>query len=1011
MKSMYKILSILTLILLSCSRGAMAQDTTYIAVGSAIPYTVPATLYGTAVYFELAGGSGGPGLNSRGGYGGRVSGWLTVTPGQVLNVWVGRAGNPYAPCCGFAGADAIGGTPDGGFGTNGNAGAGGGSSSISFSPYTAADRMVVGGGGGGGGYNPGSVAADDDRGGDGGYDGENGYAIGGNGLYGGNGGSTTLLTGGSAGTYLLGSSAIAGGFWSGGKGDKSALNSAGGGGGGGYYGGGGGSQSGGGGGSSYYDPANTYAVIENPAYNTPGMNPIPGFSMRGWVEICAPPPPTGTISGPSMCVGDTATFLTTCYPGGVWSSSATGVATVGTNGFVTAVTNGITTLTYVYTIKCGTQTATFPLVVNALPSAITGGSSVCMGDALSLSDATLGGTWSSGTTSVGTISTGTGVFTPASTGVTMVTYTSPLGCINTTAITVPPTPPLPTVPAGGCVGLTATLTDAMPGGKWFSYTPVVADVDSISGLLTTYRSGATIITYTMPTGCFSTVVFPTYDSAMPIYGDPTLCEASVTVLYEAASFGVWSSDALGVATVSSGVVTGVSGGTVNIDYTVPGCPAKVHPMIINPLPATITGSTSICIGVAGALYDASAGGTWASNDTTLAVIDQYTGVIVTGDSASVHLGAPVTISYTLPTSCMITSVVYVNQPPTPISGIDSVCQGSSVVLVDAVHGGTWSSTDIAKVPVDAITGVVTGVAAGTATISYNMPNGCYQLMPFRVLPPIPAFVNVVSTKGTDICEGTADTFIAYPTNGGFPTYKWKKFLTYYSDTTDTFSLTPIHGDVIYCEMVTHGICSVKDTVYDTVAINVWPDVAPTVVISLLGASDSAHYLGEEFTLFSNVTNGGPGPTYQWFKNGVAIPGATHSSYAATIYHNDTFSLQVIGNPPCDASMIYLSGSNSIVLYGDQLGVNPLTGNNTLFLFPNPNNGSFVLSGKMSNTSAKDITYEVSNMLGQVVYTGKAAPQNGMIKEQITINDLSAGSYLLRVNSENGNEVFHFVVSK
>jgi hypothetical protein len=1013
MKSMYKILTFLSFLLLGAGSGANAQVAIYSVIGT-YSYTVPPSV--SSVSFDVWGGAGGSGQYSRGGCGGRVQGWLNVTPGQVLSVQVGREGSNGVACCGVILFDYLGGIPDGGTGTNGYAGGGGASSDIRVGPYGLSDRVVVGGAGGGGAQSGNSAPGatiDYDRGGDGGGPvAEPGWIN--NGPFGGGGGDNVGMTGGAPGAFLVGSTALPGTFPNGGQGDKSVATSSGGGGGGGYYGGGGGSMSGGGGGTSYYDVATTFLVSETPGHNCVGTNTY--VSRRGMVEICAPPNPVGTMTGPQVCVGNTVTYTTTSPAGGVWSSSNPAVATVGTAGDVTGNGGGTTILSYVYTIPCGSSTAIMTITVNPTPAIITGGNTICMGNTLTLSDSTLGGTWSSSVPATGTIDPGTGVFTPVALGATTITYTSLLGCVRTTTVTVPLTPPVPIIPPGACIGYPVTISDAVPGGTWTSLVTVVADIDTFTGVLTAYTGGSTIITYTLPSGCFSDTLIPTFREPLPISGSTSaICEGSITLLSELVGFGSWSSSVPTIASASTGgggtsVITGVSAGIADISYTVPGCPPAIYPMLVNPLPAPIAGSTSLCVGVAGTLFDASAGGSWFSADTTLGVVNISTGVIISGDSASLHLGDSVEITYVLPTGCLTTSYVYVNDPPGPIFGIDSVCQGSSVTLSDGIPGGTWSSTSIATAPVIATTGVVFGLSPGTVTISYNMPNGCYQSLPFRVLTPIPAFVNIVSSGGTDICEGTIDTFIAYPTNAGIPSYTWKRFLT---DTayTDTFIYMPTHGDVIYAQMVVHGVCAVSDTVYDTVAINVWPNVAPIVTISLLGGTDSAHYLGDVITMYSNVTWGGPGPVYQWFKNGSPIPGATNSSYAATIYNNDTFSLQVIGNPPCDPTMVYLGTSGSIILYGDQLGVDPLSKGNALSLFPNPNNGSFVLSGKVGSSSVNDITYEVSNMLGQVVYTGKAIPQNGMVREQITIKGLASGSYLLRANSNNGSEVFHFVIGK
>jgi hypothetical protein len=996
-------IAIFAILLLVGSPSGYAQVTTFSVVGTWM-YTVPAGT--TYVNVDMAGSVGGDGRYSRGGYGGRVQCQLTVTPGQILYVTVGRAGLNGVACCGFSGFTYPGGIPYGGLGTNGYAGSGGGYSAISTGTALT-DRIIVAGAGGGGAYSGASapgVTVDYDRGGDGGgilIAAESGYTNNTT-AFGGGGGNTPAAAGGAPGSFLGTSTATAGGLGSGGDGDASATTSSGGGGGGGYYGGGGGSMSGGGGGSSYADPAVTTAVIETPGYVTRALT----VGGRGYVVICAPPTTTGTIAGPQVCTGNTVPYTTTCLPGGFWTSSNTSVATVaGFTGMVTGVSAGTTILSYVVTLSCGVGIATTSITVNSTPPAITGGNTVCMGDALTMSDATIGGTWSSAPAGVATIDLITGVVTPVSSGAAVVTYTFN-SCSVTEPITVNFTPPAPAGPAGVCVGSTATITDASPGGTWSSLITAVGSIDA-AGVFTGTGTGSTIISYTLSTGCYSTTLMPVNNPPAPITGGTTaICQGDIALLFEISTGGAWSSNFPGIASVISGVVSGISGGVADIDYTIPGCPPAVYPMLVNPLPAPITGSASLCIGVAGTLADATPLGMWISHDPTIATISG-TGVITSGGAAVA--GMSTTITYALPTSCYTTMGVTANNPPAAIGGDDNVCQGAIDTLTNDSLGGVWTSTDISIAAAAFTTGVITGVSAGSATISYNLPNGCYAIMPFTVNPLVPAFVNITPAPTVSLCAGMVATFVATPVNGGTPTYTWRRFLTD-TGTGNTLVYAPMTGDVITCEMVVHGVCATRDTVYDTVAITVYPNVTPSITISLMGVSDSVSYFGEVVTMFSTVTDGGSAPLYQWHRNGLPIAGATNSSYAAAVFHNDTFRCKVTSNAPCISSAGAIGTSNTIIIYAEFLGIDQLALGHTAFsLFPNPNNGSFTLNGNV--TGGNELIYEVTNVLGQRVYAAKAMPQNGRISEQIKIGSLPAGSYQLRIHSDSENEVIHFVIQK
>lgn len=235
--------------------------------GSSQTYTVPSGV--TEIDVLLYGGAGGsdgaipPALTALGGVGAMVRTRLTVTPGDVLDVYVGGkggdgnlgAGPSYV---GTAGAGGYNGGAAGGHVSTGTAlqlpaGGGGGATDVRDS----GTRLAVAGGGGGAGGNGTDVTVTLTFGGDGGYpDGEDGEdGAGGNTNSFGAGGTTSA--GGAGGTYVgTGVNGTAGSANTGGAG--AVIGRGGGGGGGGVYGGGGGGGSntpgtsggGGGGGSS-----------------------------------------------------------------------------------------------------------------------------------------------------------------------------------------------------------------------------------------------------------------------------------------------------------------------------------------------------------------------------------------------------------------------------------------------------------------------------------------------------------------------------------------------------------------------------------------------------------------------------------------------------------------------------------------------------------------------------------------------------------------------------------------
>ncbi len=428
-----------------------------------------------------------------------------------------------------------------------------------------------------------------------------------------------------------------------------------------------------------------------------------------------PAPITGTNH---VCIGGGST-LSSATPSGVWSSINTGVATIGSGtGAVASVSVGTTIISY--TLPTTGCAATITYSVDPYPAAIGGVSPVCVASTITLTDATAGGTWASTRVAVATIGSLTGLVTGVSAGTTIITYMMPTGCAAVATVTVNPLPAAITGTFQVCQGLTTTLTGGTPGAVWSSTNTGVATIGSTTGLVTGVSAGTTVISYALATGCNRTVTFTVNPVPAAIGGVSPVCVGSSLILTNTTPGGTWISSQTGVATVGSlsGVVSGVSQGTSIITYRLAtGCLA-VATETVNPLPAAITGSTNVCVGIPSTFTDATPGGRWASGNTAVATIGSLTGIV-----SGVSPGTA-TISYILNTGCFTVFNILVNSSPAPITGTTSVCVGNSTTLSDITSGGTWSSSNTGIATIGSTTGVVNGVAAGTAIITYTFTAGC-----------------------------------------------------------------------------------------------------------------------------------------------------------------------------------------------------------------------------------------------------------------------------------------------
>ncbi|MFY0254766.1 Ig-like domain-containing protein [Chitinophaga sp. 30R24] len=495
-------------------------------------------------------------------------------------------------------------------------------------------------------------------------------------------------------------------------------------------------------------------------------------------------PVVSPIGGANAVCKDATITLNDATLGGVWSSSDNTIATVnGTTGEVTGVSVGTVTITYTVTNGCGSTPVSATITVNDVPvvSPIGGANAVCKGATIALNDATLGGVWSSSDNTIATVDATTGEVAGVSVGTVTITYTVTNGCGNTPVSTTITVNDVPVVsPIGGasavCKGATITLNDATVGGVWSSSDNTIATVNGTTGEVTGVSVGTVTITYTVTNGCGSTPVSTTITVndvpvVSPIGGASAVCKGANITLNDATIGGVWSSSDNTIATVNgtTGEVTGVSVGTVTITYTVTnGCGSTPVSTTITvndvPVVSPIGGANAVCKGATITLNDATIGGVWSSSDNTIATVNSSTGVVM-----GVATGT-VTITYTVTNGCgsaFRTTLVTVNDLPVVgnITGNNALCKNTTTPLSNATAGGVWSSSNTAIAIVDASTGLVTGVAAGSATIIYTVTNSCGDAFVSHLITVNDIPVIAPITGASVICKN-ASTSLSNATAGG-----------------------------------------------------------------------------------------------------------------------------------------------------------------------------------------------------------------------------------------------------
>ena len=72
----------------------------------------------------------------------------------------------------------------------------------------------------------------------------------------------------------------------------------------------------------------------------------------------------------------------------------------------------------------------------------------------------------------------------------------------------------------------------------------------------------------------------------------------------------------------------------------------------------------------------------------------------------------------------------------------------------------------------------------------------------------------------------------------------------------------------------------------------------------------------------------------------------------------------------------------------------------------------MISGALAATDDANVTIEIMDMVGKVVYQTNTVATGGKINERVQLNgNIAGGMYLLSIRSEKENAVYHFVVGQ
>jgi hypothetical protein len=797
----------ITILLIIGIKSANAQIiTTYTFTGAQQTYTVPAGV--TSLTLDVKGAQGGFGFNapsSPPGSGGRVQAVLAVTPGEVLNIYVGGKGVDGTASVGGAGGfngGGLGGTWSGGR----CGGGGGGASDVRQGGNALGNRVIVASGGGGTGVN---------------------FSTGNSGGHGGGLNGVNGLTG----TYLGGGATqFAGGVPNGalGVGGPGGVGQTGGGGGGGYYGGGGSAWEGGGGGSSYTAPIGVTSVLHTQGFQTgngeivisassngaalnfdgtndivncgtaitSSLNGSAGLTAEAWIRPSALPAFANIVSnhnlgGTSFALRSAGTQLNAFVGFGTYTIN-TAVGTLSTNVWqhVAMVFNGTSIRTFINGVATGSvsfPSYTLPASTNSVVignnpynEAFNGNidevriwnRALCQGEIqnnmmgqLSLPQTSLvayyqfnqglasaaNPTVTSLTPLAGPTGTLTGPFTlnGASSN-----WVAPGGVSSTSTVTAFASPTLSIAsPTAICSGSSTTLTASGVSSYTWTSGPTTATFAVTPSVTTTYS-----VVGAATNGCLTNVTTRTINvntTPTVAINNNTVCGTgpigalSTTVTGTGPYTYAWNT---GATTASiSGLTAGAYTSTVTASN---GCFSSGSANVIsNPVPTVAVNNGTICSGSTFTMVPTGA--------------STYT---IQGGSAAVSptANANYTVVGTSTAGCVsantATSNVTVNAVPTITVNSGAICSGNSFTITPS-GASTYTYSGGSA--------VVSPTATAAYTVTGTNTVGCNGSAVSNVTVNANPTVNAVSTETNFICVGSSATLTA----SGASSYVWNTTAT------------------------------------------------------------------------------------------------------------------------------------------------------------------------------------------------------------------------------------------
>ena len=241
-----------------------------------------------------------------------------------------------------------------------------------------------------------------------------------------------------------------------------------------------------------------------------------------------------------------------------------------------------------------------------------------------------------------------------------------------------------------------------------------------------------------------------------------------------------------------------------------------------------------------------------------------------------------------------------------------------------------------------------------------------------------------------VCVGTSATFsvsaITSPSANGPLNYQWQSWngsawvnISGATSSSYTISNAALSMNTNSFRVQVIGLCTTVTSGFATLYVN------PLPIVSISTSRPPVLLPAQTLTLTAVASPGGG--AFQWFKNGIAINGATGSTLGVlTVSDAGTYKVRY-------------TDQNGCVTISADLEVSALQ-SNLVFIYPNPNNGLFHV--RFYNSANEQVTISVFSSNGALAYRKMMTGNLPYTDLEINLGGrVSAGIYTVEVRGNNG----------